>query len=127
MKRLIFIVSFMLFMLPSSFGQKTLLINGYLHVGNGDVMPTAAIGIIDGKIVSIKNAMTTRYEPSDWDTIIDVEGQHVYPGFVAPNSTLGLTEIDAVRATRDYQDVGDFNPHVRTQIAYNAESNVIET
>lgn len=117
----------MLCMLPSSFGQKTLLINGFLHVGNGDVMPTAAIGIIDGKIVSIKNAMTTRYEPSDWDTIIDVEGQHVYPGFVAPNSTLGLTEIDAVRATRDFQDVGEFNPHVRTQIAFNAESNVIET
>ncbi len=113
--------------MSSSFGQKTLLINGYLHVGNGDVMPTAAIGIIDGKIVSIKNAMTTRYEPSDWDTIIDVEGQHVYPGFVAPNSTLGLTEIDAVRATRDFQDVGEFNPHVRTQIAYNVESNVIET
>ena len=127
MKRLIFVISFMLCILPSSFGQKTLLINGFLHVGNGDVMPTAAIGIIDGKIVSIKNAMTTRYEPSDWDTIIDVEGQHVYPGFVAPNSTLGLTEIDAVRATRDFQDVGEFNPHVRTQIAFNAESNVIET
>lgn len=117
----------MVCVLSYSFGQKTLLINGYLHVGNGDVMPTAAIGIIDGKIVSIKNAMTTRYEPSDWDTIIDVEGQHVYPGFVAPNSTLGLTEIDAVRATRDFQDVGEFNPHVRTQIAYNVESNVIET
>ncbi len=127
MKRLLFFVAFMVCVLSYSFGQKTLLINGYLHVGNGDVMPTAAIGIIDGKIVSIKNAMTTRYEPSDWDTIIDVEGQHVYPGFVAPNSTLGLTEIDAVRATRDYQDVGEFNPHVRTQIAYNVESNVIET
>jgi imidazolonepropionase-like amidohydrolase len=127
MKRLLFFVAFMVCVLSSSFGQKTLLINGYLHVGNGDVMPTAAIGIIDGKIVSIKNAMTTRYEPSDWDTIIDVEGQHVYPGFVAPNSTLGLTEIDAVRATRDFQDVGEFNPHVRTQIAYNVESNVIET
>jgi imidazolonepropionase-like amidohydrolase len=127
MKRLLFFIAFIMCVMSSSFGQKTLLINGYLHVGNGDVMPTAAIGIIDGKIVSIKNAMTTRYEPSDWDTIIDVEGQHVYPGFVAPNSTLGLTEIDAVRATRDFQDVGEFNPHVRTQIAYNVESNVIET
>jgi imidazolonepropionase-like amidohydrolase len=127
MKRLLFFIAFIMCVMSSSFGQKTLLINGYLHVGNGDVMPTAAIGIIDGKIVSIKNAMTTRYEPSVWDTIIDVEGQHVYPGFVAPNSTLGLTEIDAVRATRDFQDVGEFNPHVRTQIAYNVESNVIET
>lgn len=104
-----------------------MLVNGFLHVGNGNVMPTAAIGIVNGKIVSIKNAMTTTYDISDWDTVINIEGQHIYPGFIAPNSTLGLTEIDAVRATRDYQDVGEFNPHIRTQIAFNAESNVIET
>ena len=127
MKRSILIVIFLVALHFGSFGQKTLLINGYLHVGNGEVMPTAAIGIINGKIVSIKNAMTTTHDPSDWDTVINIEGQHVYPGFVAPNSTLGLTEIDAVRATRDFQDVGEFNPHVRTQIAFNVESNVIET
>ena len=127
MKRSILIVIFLVALHFGSFGQKTLLINGYLHVGNGEVMPTAAIGIINGKIVSIKNAMTTTHDPRDWDTVINIEGQHVYPGFVAPNSTLGLTEIDAVRATRDFQDVGEFNPHVRTQIAFNVESNVIET
>jgi len=127
MKRSILIVIFLVSIHFGSIGQKTLLINGYLHVGNGEVMPTAAIGIINGKIVSIKNAMTTTHDPSDWDTVINIEGQHVYPGFVAPNSTLGLTEIDAVRATRDFQDVGEFNPHVRTQIAFNVESNVIET
>ena len=127
MKRSIFIFIFAFSLCLSCFGQKTLLINGYLHVGNGKVMPTSEIGISKGKIVSIKNAMTSTYDPSDWDTIINIEGQHVYPGFIAPNSTLGLTEIDAVRATRDFQDVGEFNPHVRTQIAFNVESNVIET
>ena len=127
MKRSIVVVIFLVALHFGSLGQKTLLINGYLHVGNGEVMPTAAIGIINGKIFSIKNAMTTTHDPRDWDTVINIEGQHVYPGFVAPNSTLGLTEIDAVRATRDFQDVGEFNPHVRTQIAFNVESNVIET
>lgn len=127
MNRLRVLIVFLMCFTSSFFGQKTLLVNGFLHVGNGNVMPTAAIGIVDGKIVSVKNAMTTKYDEADWDTIINIDGQHVYPGFVAPNSTLGLTEIDAVRATRDYQDVGEFNPHVRTQIAFNAESNVIET
>ena len=127
MKRSIVVVIFLVGIHFGFLGQKTLLINGYLHVGNGEVMPTAAIGIINGKIVSIKNAMTTTHDSRDWDTVINIEGQHVYPGFVAPNSTLGLTEIDAVRATRDFQDVGEFNPHVRTQIAFNVESNVIET
>ena len=33
--------------------------------------------------------------------IINCEGLHVYPGMIASNSVLGLTEIRAVRATRD--------------------------
>ena len=66
MKRSILIVIFLVALHFGSFGQKTLLINGYLHVGNGEVMPTAAIGIINGKIVSIKNAMTTTHDPRDW-------------------------------------------------------------
>jgi hypothetical protein len=56
-----------------------------------------------------------------------VQGKHIYPGFIAPNSTLGLTEIDAIRATRDFNEIGTYNPHIRTQIAYNVESKVIST
>ena len=83
-----------------------LLVNGYLHVGNGDVIESAFIGIKEGKISEIKNSLATTYNREEWDTIIDLMGQHVYPAFIAPNSTLGLTEIDAVRATRDFDEVG---------------------
>lgn len=107
--------------------QKILLINGFVHPVKGDEVSSSLIGIESGKISFIKNAITNTYNPKEWDTIINCEGQHIYPGMVAPNSTLGLTEIDAVRATRDYNDVGDFNPHVRSQIAFNAESKVLET
>jgi imidazolonepropionase-like amidohydrolase len=107
--------------------NKILLLNGYLHVGNGQTMETALVGIENGKITMIGNALTTKIDKKYWDTIISLDGQHIYPGFVAPNSTLGLTEIDGVRATRDFNDVGIFNPHVRSQIAYNVESKVIET
>ena len=34
-------------------------------------------------------------------------------GFIATNSTLGLVEVDAVRATSDVDELGDFLPHVR--------------
>jgi len=107
--------------------QKTLLINGYLHIGNGDIIQTALIGIEGETITLVENSLAFPYDPSDWDTIVDLNGQHIYPGFIAPNSTLGLTEIDAVRATRDYNEVGEFNPHIRSQIAFNAESKVIST
>jgi imidazolonepropionase-like amidohydrolase len=106
---------------------KTLLINGFLHVGNGEVIATAAVGIEGTDIVLIKNALAYTINEADWDTIIDVKGQHIYPGFLAPNSTLGLTEIDAVRATRDFYEVGKFNPHIRSLIAFNVESKVVAT
>ncbi len=101
--------------------------NGYLHVGNHKIIETAAVGITNGKISLVRNALAYSYNKKDWDTIIELRGKHIYPGFVAANSTLGLTEIDAVRATLDFNEVGDFNPHIRAQIAYNAESKVIST
>lgn len=107
--------------------KRILLTNSFLHVGNGETMESALVGVVDGKITIVQNSLATTINKKEWDTIINLNGQHIYPAFVAPNSTLGLTEIDAVRATRDYDDVGEFNPHVRTQIAYNAESRVIET
>ncbi|MCH2229009.1 MAG: amidohydrolase family protein [Crocinitomicaceae bacterium] len=113
-----------------SFGQsmdKILLIDGYLHVGNGEIMETAAIGIIEGKIAFVKNSNAYTIDQTEWDTIISVKGKQVYPGFIAPNSTLGLTEIDAVKATRDFDEVGTYNPHIRSQIAFNVESKVIST
>jgi hypothetical protein len=107
--------------------KSILLLNGYLHIGNGDVIESALVGIRDNKIDVVLNSLATSYKKEEWDTIIDLEGKHIYPGFIATNSTLGLTEIDAVRATRDFNEVGAFNPHVRTQIAYNVESKVIST
>ncbi|MES2587831.1 MAG: amidohydrolase family protein [Bacteroidota bacterium] len=107
--------------------ERILLTNGFLHVGNGEIVNNAVIGIKDEKILFVKNALAYTINKKDWDTIIDLQNQHVYPGFVAPNSTLGLTEIDAVRATNDFSEVGDLNPHIRSLIAYNVESKVIST
>lgn len=111
-----------------SFSQNsTLILNGILHIGNGETIPSAFISIKNGIISKVGNSLTTSYNKTEWDTIIDAKGKHIYPAFVAPNTTLGLTEIDAVRATRDFREVGFFNPHIRSQIAYNVESKVMST
>lgn len=110
-----------------SFAQRILLLHGTAHIGNGTVVESAAIGVVNDRITFIKNSLTQTFSNKDWDTIINCNGQHLYPGLVSANNTLGLTEIDAVRATRDFNDVGDWNPHVRAQVAYNVESKVVET
>ena len=96
----------LLFLLVASvtFGQEKsiLLLNGYLHKGNGEVIESAHIGIRNGKITELKNSLASNYKREEWDTIVDLMGKHIYPSFIAPSSTLGLTEVDAVRATRDF-------------------------
>ena len=95
MRNLLTLISFMFFVHLGQ-TQRILIVNGTAHIGNGEVVETAAIGISNGKILFVKNALTNAIQRKEWDTIIDAENQHVYPGFVAANSTLGLTEIDAV-------------------------------
>jgi imidazolonepropionase-like amidohydrolase len=113
---------------PASKQSKSILIlNAKAHVGNGEVVENCALGMKDGKIILLADARLIRMDLSVYDTIIYADGQHVYPGFIAPNSTLGLVEVDAVRATRDFAEVGTFKPSVRSVIAYNTDSEVIPT
>lgn len=107
--------------------KKILLLNGIAHLGNGKVIKNSAISIIDGKFDIVADAAVIKIDFKQFDTVIDVREKHIYPGIIAPNSTLGLVEIDAVRATRDYSEVGEFKPHVRSIIAYNTESKVATT
>ncbi len=107
--------------------KKIMLLNGIAHLGNGEVIKNSAISIIDGKFEIVANAATIKIDFKQFDTVIELRGQHVYPGIIAPNSTLGLTEIGAVRMTSDYAEYGMFNPHVRSIIAYNTESKITTT
>ena len=95
-----------------------------LHMGNGNVIKNALIMFDNGKITFVGSAMMKIARQGE---IIDAKGKHVYPGFIAPAKTLGLVEIDAVRASKDEDEIGDFIPHVRSLIAYNAESKVVES
>lgn len=107
--------------------KRVLLENATVHVGNGQVFEKGIVGTENGKIKLVRNALAYTYNRSDWDTIIDLSGQHLYPGIVAPNSTLGLTELEAVRASNDFYELGSFNPNIKAQVAFNCESNVIQT
>jgi imidazolonepropionase-like amidohydrolase len=59
--------------------------------------------------------------------IVDVTGKHIYPGLIDAYSTVGISEIGAVDMSNDVNEVGDFNPNVRTDVAVNAESRHINT
>jgi imidazolonepropionase-like amidohydrolase len=94
------------------------------HLGNGKIIENSLIMFADGKITFVGNAMT---KIARMGTTIKAEGKHIYPGFIALDATLGLVEIDAVKASDDESEIGIMNPHVRSLIAYNAESKLVES
>jgi imidazolonepropionase-like amidohydrolase len=105
--------------------QKGLLFikNATIHVGNGTVINNGTIRIKDGKIENVGKDISV---PGD-AKVIDANGKHVYPGIMLPVSNLGLVEISAIRASTDVRELGDMNPNVRSIVAYNTDSKVINT
>ncbi len=94
------------------------------HLGNGKVIEQSLIMFNEGKITFVGDA---KLKIARQGKVINATGKHVYPGFIAPAKTLGLIEINSVRATNDQDEIGELIPHVRSIIAYNAESQVVES
>ncbi|MGI9544393.1 MAG: amidohydrolase family protein, partial [Cyclobacteriaceae bacterium] len=105
--------------------QAVVVLHATAHLGDGSVIQDAALAFDQGKITVIteSNELTnlSAYK------VIDGTGKHIYPGLILPNTDLGLTEVSAVRATRDNRERGTLNPNVRSIIAYNADSELIPT
>jgi imidazolonepropionase-like amidohydrolase len=97
---------------------------GVVHIGNGRVISNGFVGFDSGKIVIVDSVMRSTYKNAK---IINATGKHVYPGLILLNTSLGLNEIDAVRATRDYNEAGEINPNARALIAYNTDSKLTPT
>ncbi len=98
--------------------------NAIIHVGNGQVIENGMIEIRNGKIVKVGPNGAI---PADDVKVIDAKGSHVYPGLILSNSNVGLVDISSVRATSDATEIGEFNTSVRSLVAYNTDSKVINT
>ncbi len=98
--------------------------NGTVHIGNGQVIQNGVIGIKNGKLVLVGDATTIKLEAGAYDTTINCFGKQIYPGFIAPDCSLGLVETESVRAQTDVEDVGLLNPELRSLIAFNTDSKI---
>ena len=58
-------------------------------------------------------------------TVVDGTGKTLYPGLVDALTTIGLQEIQAVAATLDTTELGEFNPHARAWIALHPDSELV--
>ena len=98
-----------------------LLRGGTLHTVTGDVLEEYDLLFAEGKIITIDEQI----QPSPETDVLDIYGKHVIPGFIAGYTRIGLTEISAVKQTNDHSEIGEINPNVRANVAYNPDSDLI--
>jgi len=110
---------------PAPKQTKLIAITGAtIHIGNGSIVENGTILFSGGKIISVAAGGQA---PQDDVLVINANGKHVYPGFISPNTNLGLAEFESVKATLDYSEIGNMNPHIRSIVAYNTDSKVPAT
>lgn len=111
---------------PAKPQSKPMVLTGAtIHVGNGQVIENGVIAFDKGIITALGGASTAVNRAGS--DVVDLAGKHIFPGIIAMGSTIGIQEIASVRATLDYEEIGDVNPHIRALVAYNTDSEVIPT
>jgi imidazolonepropionase-like amidohydrolase len=134
MKKILFILQ--IFVATSLFAQDDILPakantgyilikNATIHTGTGQVLSNSSILINKTKIEKIEANIAA---PDASTVIVDASGKHIYPSFIASNTQNGIREISgSVNGSNDYRELGEINTNVRSIIAYNADSKIINT
>jgi len=104
----------------SARAESLLLTGATVHTVSGEIIPAGQVLITDGKISAVGRTV-----PASAAKSINLTGLHLYPGMIALNTELGLVEINAVRATRDFSEVGEFTPEVQSWLAVNPDSELL--
>jgi len=124
-----FIQLFLFLLCVTAYGQKNkiALINAVAHIGNGQIIENSLL-VINGKNIEVVTDITRiRLDYKSFDTVIDLNGKHIYPGIINANNVLGLHDAEAIRATVDFAEVGALNAHIRSLIAYNTDNIIVPT
>ncbi len=102
--------------------QAIALTHATIHVGDGNVIEDGTIIFSNGKITAVGKSVDVSNAK-----VIDCTGKQIYPGLILTDSQIGLSEIGAVRSQHDDYELGELNPDVRSLVAYNTDSKIINT
>ncbi|MGE4151869.1 MAG: amidohydrolase family protein [Phycisphaerales bacterium] len=104
-------------------GEPIVIRNARVYPVSSAPIEKGFVLFVDGKIRQVGREgealkLPERVMPRE----IDASGKRVYPGMIAAVTTLGLSEIGAVRSTQDSSETGDVTPEVRAAVAVNPDS-----
>ncbi|MBL8306929.1 MAG: amidohydrolase family protein [Rubrivivax sp.] len=103
-----------------------------LLVTNATLHPVAAPDIANGRmlvdggrIVALAGPGQPLPATATPPQVLDLGGAHVYPGFIAASSTLGLVEVSGVAVTVDSTERAPISPGARALVAINPDSELL--
>lgn len=101
--------------------KKFALTGGTVHTVAGGVIENATVLVDDGRITAVGAGLAAPADATVWDC----RGKHVYPGFVAANTMLGLIEVATIEGSNDTQETGEVNPNLRAEVMVNPDSDLL--
>ena len=101
-----------------------LLKGATVHTVAGEVIPDGQLLFADGKIQNV-GGRDLQIDLAEGTVVIELNGKHLYPGLIAANTVLGLSEVQAVRAMLDLVEPGRINPNASAQVAVNPDSELL--
>lgn len=104
----------------ATYGTVALTNAEIITVSNGTI-ENGTLLIRDGKIAALGTSIDV---PADAE-VIDCSGLQIYPGMIEGGSRIGLTEVGSDQRTRDYNEIGDVIPQMKTLTAVNPNSALI--
>ncbi len=99
-------------------GALTILAGGTIHTVTDGVIEGGSLVMQGDRIVAVE----ANWNQIEGARVIDVTGMHVWPGMISLDSSVGLHEIGAVKATDDTSEIGGNQPDLRVTAAIHAES-----
>ncbi len=102
--------------------QAVCITNATIHPISGPVIERGFIVFAEGKITEVGPGTVSAPEGA---IMIDATGKHVYPGLIGSVTHLGLSELQAIRQSLDFNETGDFTPEVIAATAVNPDSTLL--
>jgi len=92
-----------------------------VHTVDRGIIKPGQMLVTDGRIAAVGKEFDVPANAK----LVDLGKLELYPGLIAATTSLGLTEINAVRATQDTTEVGEFTPDVEAWVSVNPDSELI--
>jgi len=99
-------------------GPLTAIVGGTVHTVTGPTLERGIVLLRGDRILAVGEDLAV----PESARVLDVSGQHVWPGMITLGSAVGMLEIGSVRATDDTSEIGGNQPDLRVTSSVHADS-----